>query len=49
VDFQSDSATNSDKLKQMVDEGRYVLVECTGFAASEGTLPATLPPGRRQI
>jgi AAA ATPase domain len=38
--------TNSDKLKQMVDEGRYVLVECTGFAASEGALPATLPEGR---
>jgi hypothetical protein len=41
--------TNSDKLKQMVDEGRYVLVECTGFAVSDIALSATRPEGRGRI
>jgi hypothetical protein len=41
--------TDSNRLKRLVDEGRYVLVECTGFAASEGALQATLPEGRGRV
>lgn len=35
-------------LRELVDSGRYVLVECTGFAQSQA-LPDTVPEGRGRV
>ena len=40
--------TDADVLRQLVDSGRYVLVECTGFAESEA-MPETVPEGRGRV
>jgi tetratricopeptide (TPR) repeat protein len=41
--------TDSAKLRQMVDQRRYVLVECTGFAISDTALSEMLPEGRGRV
>lgn len=41
--------TNPDTLKQLVDGGRYVVVECTGFSRSRTAISDGYPEGRGRI
>jgi hypothetical protein len=42
--FEIDIVRDVNKIKSLIDEGRYIAVECTGFAQSKN-LPTHLPEG----
>ncbi|OUL32366.1 tetratricopeptide repeat protein [Nostoc sp. 106C] len=46
--LQSNTVTDVEILRHLVDSGEYVLLECTGFARSE-TIPTHLPEGEDRI
>jgi hypothetical protein len=45
ADFEEGPLHDGDRIRQLVDSGQYLAVECTGFAVADD-LPDTLPEGR---
>jgi tetratricopeptide (TPR) repeat protein len=46
--LQNGPVTDANVLRQLVDSGEYILVECTGFARSE-MIPKDLPEGEGRV